>query len=424
MKKVFVFTLVATLLLGVWGTATAAQSITLRFSAWGNPEQNAPISDAVNAFQVKYSNITVEQEFDPFDAYWDKKTTQSAGDQLPDVFAINNDNLCLYTAAGKLADLTPYLNEPDIASALEQVPTDNLHRLAINGQQMGFPFASGAELLYYNKTLFDAAGLDYPTPDWTLQDVLDAGAQLTKDTNGDGQPDQWGYFPNYFNEETFDALIHRFGGRWISDDGKTALNNSPEAIAGLQFIQDLSYKYTITPKPQDLEGIENAFAAGIIAIYEDGTYALSDIRSVQDFDWDITSIPYGFEGQIGDNAVPGNPNFVVSSNSAYPEEATLLAAYLAGPEAQTILGQAKGRMPVNPVGLAEWLNPPPEGIGQLTTIMGTSALIVEPACFAHGAEIDDAIHRALEGDILTNSSTADVVMPDLAQEIQTLLDTP
>ncbi len=65
-----------------------------------------------------------------------------------------------------------------------------------------------------------------------------------------------------------------------------------------------------------------------------------------------------FDGQVGDNAVPGNPNFVVSSKTAYPKEAALLAAYLAGPEAQTILGQAKGRMPVNPVGLAEWLNPP------------------------------------------------------------------
>jgi multiple sugar transport system substrate-binding protein len=423
MKKVFVLTLAVVLLLGgAWGAA--AQSVTLRFSAWGSPEQNAPISDAVNAFQAKYPNITVEQEFDPFDAYWDKKTTQSAGDQLPDVFAINNDNLCLYAGAGRLADLTPYLSNADIASALERVPTDNLHRLEINGHQLGFPFASGAELLYYNKTMFDAAGLDYPTPEWTLQNVLDAAAKLTKDTNGDGQPDQWGYYPNYLNEETYYAVIHRFGGRYISDDGKTALNNSPEAAAGLQFIQDLSYKYMVAPKPQDLEGIENAFAAGMIAMYEDGAYALSDIRSVQDFEWDVTSIPLGFEGQVGDNAVPGNPNFVVSSKTAYPEESALLAAFLAGPEAQTILGKAKGRMPVNPIGLAEWLNPPPEHIGQLTTIMSTPALIVEPACYPHGAEIEDVIRRSLDGDILTNSSTADAVMPGLAQEIQTLLDTP
>lgn len=423
MKKVGLMLVAAALLLGVWGTA-AAQTVTLRFSAWGNPEQNAPISAAVDAFQAKYPNIVVEQEFDPFDAYWDKKTTQVAGDQLPDVFAINNDNLCLYAGAGKLADLTPYLSEPDIASALEQVPGDNLQRLAINGQQFGFPFASGAELLYYNKTLFDAAGLAYPTPEWTLQNVLDAAAKLTRDNNGDGLPDQWGYYPNYYNEETLNAVLHRFGGRWVSDDGKTALNNSPEAIAAFQFIQDLSYKYNVAPKPQDVEGIENPFAAGLIAMFEDGAYALSDMRAIQDFDWDVTSIPLGFAGQVGDNALPGNPNFVVSARTAYPAEAALLAAYLAGPEAQTILGKAKGRMPVNPVGLTEWLNPPPEHIGLLTTIASTSASIVEPACIAHGAEVDDTVRRALEGDILTDASPAAAVMPNLAQTIQTLLDTP
>lgn len=423
MKKLIILTVTAALLLGVWGPV-AAQTVTLRFSAWGNPEQNAPIAAALTAFQAKYPNIVVEQEFDPFDAYWDKKTTQVAGDTLPDVFAINNDNLCLYAAAGKLADLTPYLENADIASAIEQVPADNLHRLTINGQQLGFPFASGAEVLYYNKTMFDAAGLDYPTPEWTLQNVLDAAAKLTQDTNGDGLADHWGYYPNYLNEETLNAVMHRFGGRWVSDDGKTALSDTPEAIAALQFIQDLSYKYEITPKPQDMEGIENPFAAGLIGMFEDGAYALSDMRSIQDFEWDVTSIPLGFEGQVGDNAVPGNPNFVVSASTAYPEEAALLAAYLAGPEAQTILGQAKGRMPVNPVGLAAWLNPPPEHIEQLLTIVATAADIVEPSCIAHGAEFDDAIRRALEGDILTDASTADAVMPTLTQELQTLLDTP
>ena len=423
MKKLLLMMVAAALLLGVWGPA-AAQTVTLRFSSWGDPEQNAPISEAVNAFQAKYPNIVVEQEFDPFDAYWDKKTTQVAGDQLPDVFAINNDNLCLYAGAGKLANLTPYLDNVDIANALEQVPSDNLHRLSINGQQLGFPFASGAEVLFYNKTMFDDAGLDYPAPDWTLQDVLDAAAKLTQDTNGDGFADQWGYYPNYYNEETLYAIVHRFGGRWVSDDGKTALNDLPETIAALQFIQDLSYSYAVAPQPQDVEGVENPFAAGLIGMFEDGAYALSDMSAIQDFEWDVMSIPLGFEGQVGDNAVPGNPNFVVSSSTAYPEEAALLAAYMAGPEAQTILGEAKGRMPVNPVGLAKWLNPPPEHIGLLTTIVSTSADIVEPACIAHGAEFDDAIRRSLVGDILTNSSPADVVMPSLAQELQSVLDTP
>ncbi len=151
------------------------------------------------------------------------------------MFAINNDNLCLYANAGKLADLNAL---PERAGHRQRFGTSAERQPAPVGnqrQQLGFPFASGAELLYYNKTMFDAAGLDYPTPEWTFQDVLDAAAKLTTDTNGDGQPDQWGYFPNYLNEETYYAVIHRFGGRYYQrrwQDGRSTIAGSD---AGLQF---------------------------------------------------------------------------------------------------------------------------------------------------------------------------------------------
>ena len=427
MRKVLALIFVVALLGVMSGPlVTFAQddAVTLRLSSWGDPEQNAPISDAIDAFVAQHPNITVEQEFDPWDAYWDKKTTQAAGDQLPDVFAISNDILCIFAEAGQLADLTPYMDEPEVASALEQVAPGNLQRLAIGGKQLGFPFASGALLLYYNKDMFDEAGLEYPNPEWTLQDVLDAGTELTKDTNGDDVLDQWGYYPSYYNVETLFALVHRFGGKWFSDDAKTALSDSPEVIAAFQFMQDLSYNYEITPKPQDVEGIDNAFAAGLVAMSEDGTWVLSTMNEIQDFDWDITSIPLGFDSVVGDNSVPGNPNFVVSARSEHPLEAALLAAYLAGPEAQAILGQARGRMPVNPAGVVEWLSPPPENIGYLEQVMSTQASVVEPACVPHSTEITDLIYRVFEGDILTNSSTAEAVIPDMTLKIQTLLETP
>jgi multiple sugar transport system substrate-binding protein len=427
MRRLFALVLATTLLLGAHGGLAALaqddEPVTLRFSSWGSPEQNAPISDAVDLFQEMYPNITVEKEFDPWDAYWDKKITQAAGDQLPDVFAVNHEAACSYAEAGQIADLTSYLSDPTISELLADVNSASLQNLNVSGQQVGFPFASATLLLFYNKMMFDDAGLDYPDPSWTLQDTLDAAAILTKDTNDDGRPDQWGYYPNYYNEETRDAIIHRFGASWFNADGTETLIDSPEAIAAFQFIQDLSYVYEVAPRPQDVEGIENPFAAGLIAMTEDGTFGLSDLREVTDFEWDVTSIPLGFDGQEGGGPLAGNPNFVVSAGTEHPEEAALLAAFLAGPEAQIALGKAQGRMPVNPAGLADWLAPPPENIMQVQDVMVTEPLIVEPLCVPHATEIDDLVERSFL-ELLANVTSAEEMVTDLAPEIQALLDTP
>ncbi len=403
-------------------TEAPAEPVSLRFSAWGDPEQNEPIANILAAFKAEHPNVEISEEFDPFDPYWEKKTTQVAGDQLPDVFAINTDNLCVYSDAGLLTDLSDTLvTGTPTGDMLAGLPLGNLN---IDGKQVGYPFAGGALLLYYNKTMFDAAGLEYPNPSWTFQDVLDASAKLSVDNNGDGELDQWGYMPNYYTAEDLDAIMHRFGARWFSEDGKTSLSDSPEAVKAIQFIQDIIFTLKISPRPQDTEGIDNPFAAGLVGMYEDGTWFMSDARAIVDFEWDVTSIPLGFEGQQGGGTLRGNPNFVVSSKTEHPEEAILLAAYLASPKGQSILGEAKGRMPIQPAGNKIWASAPPEGIGVISEILVTTPDIVEPLCISHSAEIGDAIVRAMEGEVLTNNTSAADLMPILSQEIQALLDAP
>jgi multiple sugar transport system substrate-binding protein len=406
-------------------TTAPAQSVSLRLSAWGNPEQTGAISKIVAAFKAKYPHIDVTEEYDPWDGYWEKKTTQIAGDQLPDVFALSVDYVCDYAGAGRLADLSDALaSGAPTADLLAGLSTASLSKLNVGGKQIGFPFAGGALLLYYNKTLFDAAGLDYPNPNWTFKDVLAAAAKLSVDKDGDGELDQWGYMPMYFNGEILDSVLHRFGARWFSDDARQALSASPEAVKAMQFIQDIIYTDHVSPRPQDIEGIECPFCAGLLGMYEDGTWFMSDARAITDYDWDVTSLALGFDGQQGGGPVPGNPSFVVSAKTQHHAAATLLAAFLAGPESQMILGEAKGRMPVRPNGLQKWASTPPANIGVISDVLATRPDIVEPLCKPHVAEISDAVTRALEGEILTNNTPAAELMPRLTQEIQTLLNTP
>lgn len=399
--------------------------VSLRLSAWGNTDQVAAIANIVAAFRVKYPYIEISEEYDPYDPYWEKKTTQVAGNQLPDVFAMASDYICDYVSAGLLADLSDSLVAgTPTAELLSGLPSRSLANLNIGGKQFGYPFAGGALLLYYNKDLFDAAGLEYPNPNWTFQDALDAAALLSEDTNQDGELEIWGYMPNYFTIEDLDAILHRFGARWFSEDGNTALCGSPEAIEAIRFIQDIIWTQKISPRPQDIEGVECPFCAGFVAMYEDGTWFMSDARDIVDFTWDVTSIPLGFEGQQGGGPLRGNPNFVVSSQTKNPEEAMLLAAFMASPEGQAILGEARGRMPVQSAGLSTWGSTPPDNIGIISVILAAQPDITEPLCVKHFGEFTDLQWRTLEGEIITNNTPAALLMLKFTQETQVLLDTP
>ena len=65
----------------------------------------------------------------------------------------------------------------------------------------GFCACLGLTVLFYNKDIFDRAGIPYPDTTWTYDDLRRVGARLTVDSNGDGIPDQWGL--------SFDVALYR-----------------------------------------------------------------------------------------------------------------------------------------------------------------------------------------------------------------------
>lgn len=402
---------------------SSMEPASLRFSSWGKPPQNEAVGGMVAAFAADYPSIAVSEEYDPYDGYFEKKTTQIAGAQLPDVFALDTGSICDYAKNGLIVDLSDTLKTgTQTGDMLAGLSPSAISNLAIDGKTYGFPMAGNVVIMYYNKDMFDAAGLEYPNPSWTFQDVMDAAQKLTLDKNGDGETDQYGYYPNVYAIDVLTTILHRFGARWLSPDGMTAVSDTPEAIAAIQFLQDLIYKDKVMPRPQDIQGIEYPFAAGMVAMYEDFAPFMADARDITDFQWDVTAMPLGFKGEQDNGPKLGNPNFVVSASSPNIPQAELLAAYMTTAKAQTILGQAQGRMPVQVDGLQAWAVTPPENIGVIAEILAGNADISEPLCSPNATEQYDAIYRALEGEILTNNTPAAEEMPKLTLEIQAIID--
>ena len=102
----------------------------------------------------------------------------------------------------------------------------------------GLPRDFQTIVLFYNKDLFDAAGVAYPTDDWTLQDLRDAAQKLTVDKDGDGVNDQWGFSTDLWDMELFwsSAVCGAAAARVLSPDYTKTLIGEPNARAAWRFI--------------------------------------------------------------------------------------------------------------------------------------------------------------------------------------------
>ncbi len=111
------------------------------------------------------------------------------------------------------------------------------------GQLWTFPFNKGLPALYYNKEMFQKAGLDPDRPPQTWEEFREMAAKLTLDADGDGRPEQWGTsfsIPTIF--AMFQLILVQNGGQIMSPDGTQFLFNTPIGVDALQYLMDLVEK--------------------------------------------------------------------------------------------------------------------------------------------------------------------------------------
>jgi multiple sugar transport system substrate-binding protein len=162
-----------------------------------------------------------------------------------------------------------------------------------DGRQFGLPKYCGALALYYNKDIFDAEGAPYPTAEWTYDDYLAAMRRLTLDRNGDGEIDVWGSMM-WLSWIRFQVHINGWGGRIMdpADDRKCRLTEPP-ALAALEWLRARTWDDKVMANKLRVNNLapSAAFAAGRLAMAEDGSWALNDILSNAKFRVGVAPFP-------------------------------------------------------------------------------------------------------------------------------------
>ncbi|MGV3523367.1 MAG: ABC transporter substrate-binding protein [Candidatus Sericytochromatia bacterium] len=301
----------------------------IQFSTWGSPEEMAILRPLVQRFEQQHPGTRVEIMHIP-DKYFQKMHALLAANLAPDVMFVNNINFPIYASNEAFRDLEPQLKQSSRLKAEDFYP-QTLDGFRWKGQLQGLPRDASNLVVFYNRELFDKAGLAYPSANWTLDQFVETARKLTVDANADGKPEQFGMsFQNYFL--FWFPYVWSEGGDIFNPDRSQFALNSPAAIAGLQRHADLRHKHHVAPTSAEAGSstMSQLFMQGKLAMVLNGRWAVPLYRQNLDFAWDIAPFPQGPAGSVVDADASG---WVVSKQARNPELAWKLVEFLASREA-------------------------------------------------------------------------------------------
>jgi multiple sugar transport system substrate-binding protein len=349
-KLLFPFLLIAAMLLSSCGgqatpagePAAGGAPVELTFMMWGAPEELAVWNKIVEEFQAQAPNITVNVEVSDWTAYWEKLKTMLAAGTPPDLFAMDAPYYLDYQTRGVLKNLQPYIDKnPDL---LTGVYPQTLEAYKTADGYFGLPRDFQTIVLFYNKDMFDKAGVAYPTADWTYDDLRQASKDLTLDTNGDGTTDQYGFTADLWDMElAWSSAIWAYGGDIFSADRTKTLIGEPAARQAWQVFHDMTFEDKSMPDVNTAAqyGLD-LYQAGIAAMTPIGHWAVPGYNTVT-FKWDVAPMPRGPAGQA---TSVNSAGFVVAEGSKHPDEAFEFIKFVLSPGGQTRLTELGFAIPV------------------------------------------------------------------------------
>lgn len=255
----------------------------MAFSA--SPDHDKDINAMITEFEKQNPDITIDYQPVAFKDYFTKLQTLVASGTAPDTFELNYENFVTYASKGALLNLSDEISKDK--SFDPNVFDKNAYDVfKYNNSQYGLVSSFSNVVLFYNKDLFDKAGVKYPDASWTWKDELAAAEKLTDSGKG-----VWGtYSPIQFWE--FYKTIAQNGGSIFNKDKTEVTINSKENVETLQWMIDKVNKYKVTPTDAQMAGQSDGdlFKAGKIAMLRTGIWMFSTFKDAP-FKWDIALEP-------------------------------------------------------------------------------------------------------------------------------------
>ncbi|MGE9362674.1 ABC transporter substrate-binding protein [Isoptericola nanjingensis] len=310
---------------------------TLTMTVWGGDVDKTSYQERVDMLEKAHPDIKVKLQLIPSDQYEQKVQTMIAGGNGPDIMQVA-EGVNVYSSKNQILPLDEYVSKSGMDLDERFGPTGSLY--SYQDKVYAIPDRSGAMIVYYNKDLFDAAGVDYPTADWTQEDAQAAMEKLTV------PGEQWGYGGAGWWAQWW-SFAYQNGGQIIDDSGAPTVN-TPEVVDALQWANDLTFKEHVVPTAAEYAdmgpdmGGDPAFAAQKVAMNTTGFWAIGGLLE-SDFDWDIAPMWQGDEQAVS----AFGSGLAISRDSEHADKAFEAIDYLTDAEAQQVVIDNAQDVPAN-----------------------------------------------------------------------------
>jgi multiple sugar transport system substrate-binding protein len=297
-------------------SALAATQLNWAVSAWA-PTETSLVQKVIENFESTNSEIKVDVlGYDP-NTYDTKLLADIAAGTLPDIFVSADIYTKPFFDSGLTADLKPFMDKT--GPKVEDFDEKFIALAEYDGKVGFLPRAADVVVLYYNKKLFDEAGVAYPTEDWTLDDLSSAAEKLTKKA-ADGTVTQYGYTADYTWWAVWVPLVVAQGGQILNEDNTKAIFNSPEGVSAWQFMFDgIKNGFFVPPSVQtSMGGPYVPFQNGIAAMTPTIRGLTPSFRESLKDDWDVTLVP---KGKVDRKTGMGTMGYAMSSATKDPDAA-------------------------------------------------------------------------------------------------------
>lgn len=293
--------------------------------------QEPGLSKIIQEFTAK-TGFKARIQVTPWEQYWTMLEAGATGGSLPDVFWMHPSYFSVYAQYNMLLDLSAQIKASSKID-MNKFPKDIVKFYAAGGKQLAMPKDVDTIALWYNKTLFDKAGIKYPDASWTWDTFREAAKKLTM---ADGS--QYGYTlrPSQYQIGWYN-MVYDMGGEIISADMKKSGFDKPGTISALTFMENLIKDGSLPPYKVITENKEEAlFKAGKVAMVTMGSWLVPELCN-DDYikaNCDLTVLPK--DAKTGKRvSIYNGLGWAAAANTANPDGAWALIEYLGTKEVQT-----------------------------------------------------------------------------------------
>lgn len=319
----------------------------VRFAMW-DKNQEKIMKEIADKYMADHKDVDIQVELGTYKDHFTKLETQAQGEVMPDIFFMNAPNFLKFASNDVLAPLDDVISEKKIN--MDDFPDALKDMYKLDGKQYGIPKDWDLGALWYNKEIFDEAGVEYPTDDWTWNDMVEACRKI-KEKNIEGV---WPIAAPADTQTIVYDTIPQAGGFIINEDKTKSGYDSPEAIEGVKAWVDL-IEEGLSPNLQTLEDTKQVelFKSGKLAMVIDATWNVPEFMQDDNIKdkIDIVKYPYIKQRAVTIHGL----SYCMPKSSANNQAAKDFLAYLASPEINDLWAESGVVIPANNNSLEKWL---------------------------------------------------------------------